>query len=243
MLQAIATVARRFEYVCRRRESNAMNDSISVYVVDDDEAVLLSVKAMLSQHGYGCLCFLRAEEFLRNARFDQPGCIITDLQMPEISGVELQRRLVAAHSPLSVVVVTGVADVPTTVALMERGAVTLLEKPYNHDDLIEAVQKGIAQSREKWSLRRSQEAVRDRLAALSMDERRVMECMLTGQPNKAVAHRLELSMRTVDRRRQAVLEKMGVRTAPELALLLGTAGISPSLDATTDDVNPLVEGN
>lgn len=218
-----------------------MNDSISVYVVDDDEAVLLSVKAMLSQHGYGCLCFLTAEEFLRNARLDQPGCVITDLQMPEITGVELQQRLVDANSPLSVVVVTGVADVPTTVALMKRGAVTLLEKPYDHDDLIEAVQKGIAQSRETWALQQSQQSVRDRLQALSLDERRVMECMLTGQPNKAVAHRLELSMRTVDRRRQAVLEKMGVRTAPELALLLGTAGISPQLEAPADDGDPLSE--
>jgi two-component system response regulator DctR len=124
------------------------------------------------------------------------------------------------------VVVTGVADVPTTVAMMERGAVTLLEKPYNHDDLVRAVERGLAVSRERWLQKLNQKSVVERLATLSEDERRVMECMLTGQPNKAVAHRLELSMRTVDRRRQAVLEKMGVRTAPELALLLGAAGIS-----------------
>jgi len=203
-----------------------MIDSYTIYVVDDDEAVLLSVQAMLNQHGYSCRCYLTAEEFLRDAPRDQPGCVITDLQMPEISGVELQKQLLADESPLSVVVVTGVADVPTTVALMERGAVTLLEKPYNHDDLVHAVERGLEVSRLRWLEKQNRQTVVDRLATLSEDERRVMECMLTGQPNKAVAHRLELSMRTVDRRRQAVLEKMAVRTAPELALLLGSAGIS-----------------
>ncbi len=198
----------------------------AIYVVDDDEAVLLSVQAMLMQHGYECRCYLTAEDFLREAPNDRPGCVITDLQMPEVSGIELQQRLLADESPLTVVVVTGVADVPTTVALMERGVVTLLEKPYNHDDLVQGVERALELSREKWLQRQNNNSVRTRLATLTDDERRVMECMLTGQPNKAVAHRLELSMRTVDRRRQAVLEKMGVRTAPELALLLGAAGIT-----------------
>ena len=81
-------------------------------------------------------------------------------------------------------------------------------------------------SRNRWMQKQNHQSVVDRLATLSEDERRVMECMLIGQPNKAVAHRLKYSMRTIDRRRQTMLEKMGVRTAPELALLLGTAGIS-----------------
>ena len=213
-----------------------MIESATVYVVDDDEAVLLSVQAMLSQHGYLCRCYLSAEAFLHNATSDGPGCVITDLQMPEVSGVELQQRLLASQSPLSVVVVTGVADVPTTVALMERGAVTLLEKPYNHDDLVRAVERGLATSRERWLQKRDEQTVLDRLASLTEDERRVMECMLTGQPNKAVAHRLELSMRTVDRRRQAVLEKMRVRTAPELALLLGATRLSQLPSGTSTNV-------
>ncbi len=216
-----------------------MSEAVSIYVVDDDEAVLMSVQAMLNQHGYQCRCFLTAEEFLRSTPADLPGCVVTDLQMPQITGVELQQRLVAAKSPLSVVVVTGVADVPTTVAMMERGAVTLLEKPYNHDDLVKSVERGLALSRDNWSKRQSRDAVLERLASLSEDERRVMDCMLTGQPNKAVAHRLELSMRTVDRRRQAVLEKMGVRTAPELALLLGAAGIStPAANPESENSQP-----
>jgi FixJ family two-component response regulator len=103
-----------------------MNETTTIYVVDDDEAVLLSVKAMLGQHGYQSRGYLSAKQFLAEAPTDCPGCVITDLQIPEISGVELQQRLLAANSLLSVVVVTGVADVPTAVALMERGAITLL---------------------------------------------------------------------------------------------------------------------
>ena len=205
-----------------------MTNSVAIFVVDDDEAVLLSVKAMLSQHGYQARGFLSAQEFLSEAPVDAPGCVVTDLQMPGITGVELQQRLLVANSLLSVVVVTGVADVPTAVSLMERGAVTLLEKPYDHTDLVRAVEKGLALSREHYRQKQELSSVETCLATLNDDERRVMECMLTGQPNKAIAHRLELSMRTVDRRRQAVLEKMGVRTAPELAMLLGRAQVTPA---------------
>src|SRR5262245_45380092 len=113
-----------------------MTETSHVYAVDDDEAVLASVKAVLSLYGHRVACYSSAEEFLEEASLEDPGCVVTDLQMPEVSGVELQRRLLAAHSPLAVVVVTGVADVPTAVTMMERGAVTLLEKPYDHAALL-----------------------------------------------------------------------------------------------------------
>jgi FixJ family two-component response regulator len=204
-----------------------MNESATIYVVDDDDAVLLSVKALLSQHGYEVRCYMSAGQFLAEAPVDSPGCVITDVQMPGISGMELQQRLLAAKSLLSVIVVTGVADVPTAVALMESGAVTLLEKPYDHNDMLSAVERGLTASRERWEQWQEEQYALERLATLTDDERHVMKCMLAGQPNKAIASRLDLSMRTVDRRRQAVLEKMGVTTVPELALLLGTTRLSP----------------
>jgi len=206
-----------------------MNESKTVYVVDDDEGVLLSVKALLAQHGYQVHCYLSAGQFLDEAPTDRPGCVVTDVAMPEISGSELQQRLLAADSVLAVVIVTGVADVPMAVALMEGGAVTLLEKPYNHVALLDAVERGLAVSRERWERRRGDEAALERLAMLTDEERQVMEWMLAGQPNKAIARRLDLSMRTVDRRRQAVLGKMEVKSVPELALLLGqTRSLQPS---------------
>jgi FixJ family two-component response regulator len=205
-----------------------MSAPAAVYVVDDDDAVLLSLKALLSQHGYQVRCYLSAGQFLAEAPVDSPGCVITDVQMPGINGMELQQQLVASKSQLSIIVVTGVADVPTAVTLMESGAVTLLEKPYDHNDLLNAVERGLAASRARWEQWKQRQSALERLSSLTDDERQVMKCMLSGQPNKAIARRLDLSMRTVDRRRQAVLEKMGVATVPELALLLGTTRLSPS---------------
>ena len=198
-----------------------------VYVVDDDEAVLLSVKAILSQHGYQVHCYSSAEEFLALIPTDVAGCVITDVQMPGMDGIELQERLKTAQ-PFSVVVVTGVADVPLAVTMMERGAVTLLEKPYDHIDLLDAVAKGVASSRNRSEAVHNKDTVQQRLATLSSEEQKVLDCMLADKPNKAIAHCLDLSMRTVDRRRRAVLDKMQVNSIPELALLMGTAGLSKS---------------
>src|SRR5262249_18725869 len=102
-----------------------------VYVVDDDIVVLTSVDALLSQYDYQVHCFATAARFLEHADLNSAACLITDVQMPEIDGAQLLHRLKMANSPISVVVVSGVADVPTAVALMEGGAVTLLEKPYD----------------------------------------------------------------------------------------------------------------
>lgn len=203
-----------------------MAEPTTIYVVDDDEAVLLSVNALLSQHGYIVRCYLSAAEFLADASLDNCGCLVTDVQMPDINGMELQRRLLSADSPLSVVVVTGVADVPMAVELMKSGAVTLLEKPYDHNDLLEAVRNGLAASREHWETIHRQRGVAERLATLTDEEREVMNLMVAGKPNKAIARGLKLGMRTIDRRRQSVLKKMGVDTVPELALLLGSAQVA-----------------
>jgi two-component system response regulator FixJ len=203
-----------------------MTESTIVYVVDDDEVVLTSVEALLKQHGYQASCFLSAAEFLARADVDCPGCVVTDVLMPGMDGIELQRRLLEAQSPLSVVVVTGVADVPTAVAMMESGALTLLEKPYDHQRLLAAVERGLAASRERSQIRQKEQTVAQHLALLSEEERRVLELMVAGKPNKAIARGLNLGLRTVDRRRRAVLEKMSVQTVPQLALLLDESRVA-----------------
>ena len=134
-----------------------MNEVNTVYVVDDDDAVLLSAKAVLGQHGYRVECFSSADQFLSQVSLDQPGCVVTDLQMPGMDGVELQQQLRERGSPFSAVIVTGVADVATAVKLMERGAVTLLEKPYDHLALLQAVEQGLAASLDRWQQQRYQD--------------------------------------------------------------------------------------
>lgn len=191
-----------------------------LYVVDDDPIVLQSVKAVLVQHGFSPICYQSAEVFLREAIHDRPGCIVTDLQMPGINGLELQERLLANGSPLSVIFLTGIADVPTVVKIMRNGAATLLEKPYASQDLVNAIENALASSQARWQTTCQQRRVRMLEATLTNEERTVMRLMLNGVPNKNIASSMDIGMRTVDRRRQAIFTKMGVATVAELAVLL-----------------------
>lgn len=197
-----------------------MRDVSSVFVVDDDEAVLLSVKALLQRQGYDVQCYESADRFLGEQLLSQPGCLVTDVRMPGMDGIELQEKLLSEKSPLSVVVVTGVADVPSTVHIMKNGAVTLLQKPYQPGELVAAVKQGLESSMVRWRQQRIQLDIIERLKLLTDDEKGVMQCMLQGQPNKQIIHELTMSARTVDRRRRSVLEKMGTGSVAELASLL-----------------------
>jgi two-component system response regulator FixJ len=192
-----------------------------IYVVDDDAAVLNSLAALLGAHGFEVQCYSSADDFLRETPMNRRGCVITDVAMPGMSGVDLVRRLHEQKSPMSVVVVTGVANVPMAVSLMEYGAITLLEKPYDSEQLLKAVNRGLTISGRQCEQWQREQDVQRRLSQLTDEERSVMDRLLADKPNKAISAELHLSLRTVDRRRQAVLEKLGVTSVPELALMLG----------------------
>jgi two-component system, LuxR family, response regulator FixJ len=198
-----------------------MNGDAMIYVVDDDAAVLSSLQALLSAHNYQVQCFSSAEQFLREVTTNRRGCVITDVAMPGMSGVDLVRRLHESKSALSIVVVTGVATVPMAVSLMEFGAITLLEKPYDTEQLLKAVERGLTLSGQHCEQTQREQDIQRRLSQLSDEERNVMDRLLADKPNKAISAELHLSLRTVDRRRQSVLEKLGVGSVPELALMLG----------------------
>lgn len=208
------------------------NDTINgdcrcVYVVDDDEVVLQSTDALLSQNDYRVTCFSSARAFLAKIPLHSCGCLIADVQMPEMTGTELIQQLADAASTLSVIVISGVADVPTAVSVMQHGAATLLEKPYNPQELLRAIDVALARSCERWQEYDTERSLRSRLAELSAEERAVMKLMLQGEPNKAIASDLGLSLRTVDRRRQTVLAKMRAESVPALATLLASHFSSP----------------
>lgn len=209
-----------------------MNEPSRIYVVDDDKAVLMSVKALLAELDSDLHCYLSAEQFLSEADIDRPGCLVTDLQMPGITGMELQQQLVQAKSPLSIVVVTGVVDVPTTVTLMKTGAVMLLEKPYEPADLVRAVKEALTASHQRWQQDQHKQTILQRLSQLTDEERQIMESMLANKTNKSIAQQLHLSMRTMDRRRSAILETMQVKSVTELAALLSRA--SPANRVTSE---------
>lgn len=198
-----------------------MNDTtLTAYLIDDDRAVLHSVSELLDAAGIPTLAFISAEQFLHQLTPAIAGCIVTDLRMQGMSGADLLRVLRDAGCKLPVIVVSGHADVPVTVDVMEHGAVTLLQKPYKADELLEAVERALEIYRNDQHRTEQLDDIRRRIDSLQPDEYGVMKLMIHGKPNKAIAAELEISMRTVDRRRSAVLEKMGVASAPEVARLV-----------------------
>ena len=201
-----------------------MHETLPVFVVDDDVQVLDSVRCLLSCARHDVHCFVSAKDFLEQLQPEQTGCLVTDLSMPDMDGLELQQQLRSMNSMLSVVIVTGRADVGTAVHLMRNGAVTLLEKPYPAEQLLEAVNDSLNLSVDRAERHRQRTEARRLLSLLDDDEREVVALAADGLPNKAIAQRLSLSPRTVDRRRQSAFSKLGIASPAGFARLISQAG-------------------
>ncbi len=197
--------------------------SYRVMVVDDDPNVLPLVEKMLSYGGYRPELFTNPSDLLQTAGENDVGCVTTDLKMPEIGGIELQTRLIQSGSCLSVVAISGQADVKSTIKLMSQGAVTLLEKPFRSTELIAQVQNAIRISHERFERKHRVLGARRAISLLTDEELEIMRMGARGLPNKAVSHELALSSRTVDRRRQSAFTKLAVRSEAEFALLAALA--------------------
>jgi len=193
---------------------------VIVYLVDDDESILHSQLALLTAAGISAETFSSAEAFMNSLTPHSAGCVVTDLKLSGMSGLDLQRKLVASNSTLPLIVVSGHANVSTTVEIMKNGAITLLQKPYAANKFLDAVRRGLDQFVENRERTTEINSIQERLASLLEGEMDVLELMIAGQPNKVISTELEISMRTVDRRRSIVLEKMQVASAPELARLV-----------------------
>lgn len=188
-----------------------------VFLIDDDPAVRTSVSLLLSSMGHAVEAFEGAQQFLDGYRKGRPGCIVVDVRMPGLSGLELQGRLKEAGISLPVIVITGYGDIPMAVRAMQAGAVTFLEKPFREQELWENVQRAIeldAESRRRAGRRAQWE---ERLARLTNAERQVLDRVVAGQPNKQIAAELGVSQRTVEVRRANVMRKMEVASVVELA--------------------------
>lgn len=198
----------------------AVADRPLVCVVDDEEAVRRITAQVLEHHGFQVRSYAAAEPFF--AEFDDNAidCVVTDLRMPHVDGAQLQQRLQDRGSIVSLVVLSGHADVRTAVKLMENGAVTLLEKPYQPKELADAVEKAVAQTKSRRSEEHDLRTAKAGFASLTEEERAVCDLMVAGLPNKTIAMRLDISMRTVDRRRSTVLSKMSVDSVSELSSVI-----------------------
>ncbi|WP_419194501.1 response regulator transcription factor [Novipirellula herctigrandis] len=190
-----------------------------VCIVDDERAVLDVVKRMIQSGGYDCRCYQTANELL-DAFDESVDCVVTDLKMPEMDGAELLEKIRELDRLVSVVVLTAHADIPTTVNLMQQGAVSLIEKPVDANQLLSTVDKAIELTRAQRRLRSEANDARRRIHSLSANELDVLREMISGAPNKAIAMRLQISSRTLDRRRQHILEVMKLDSVAELATVV-----------------------
>jgi two-component system response regulator FixJ len=197
----------------------------TVFVVDDDKTFLESIAALLQTMGFRPATYDSSEAFLRSFDPEQPGCLILDIRLPNISGLALQERLSQFPLRPPIIVLTAFAEISTALRAMRQGAVDFLEKPSTQNELLAAVRRALELDGEQRTRHREREALRARLALLSTPERQVLNLVLEGCPNKKIATTLGVSRRAVEDRRARVMQKLEVSNLPELVRLAISAGV------------------
>lgn len=197
-----------------------MSISPLVAVIDDDEAICDSLAGLLESEGYRAETFLSAESFLVHHFAAAPGCAIVDIKMPGMSGLELQRELVKRGSSIPVVMLTSHGDVATAVTALKAGAVDFIEKPFNVAALLGTVGEALRRNDRDTRIEAEHAAFQCQLAQLTVREREVMDLVAAGDPNKVVAAKLGISVRTAEVHRAKVMEKMGCTNLSALIHLL-----------------------
>ena len=190
-----------------------------VFIVDDDEAIRRSSSLLLETVGIKTETFTSCEEFLNAYDPAQAGCLVLDVRMRGMSGLELQAKLKADRVDIPVVIITGHGDVPMAVKAMQNGAIGFIEKPFRDQVLLDNVQKAIELETQVRRERIKRTDIEAKLALLTKREREIMDLLITGKANKMIAHELGISHKTVDFHRGNILEKMGVDSVVELLRL------------------------
>lgn len=198
-----------------------------VYIVDDDEAVRDSLSVLLESKFFAVTSFASAVEFLAAAASLRAGCLIVDIRMPEMDGLELQQHLIDRSIDFPLIVITGHGDVPLAVQAMKAGAIDFIEKPFASDAILHSIEMGLSRLTIP-DEDPTKVAAAAKLALLSPRELQVLEGLLAGLPNKSIAYDLEISPRTVEIHRARVMDKMGARSLSELIRLALAAGLRPN---------------
>ncbi|HKK56233.1 response regulator FixJ [Marinobacter sp.] len=192
----------------------------TVYVVEDDEAVRDSLELLLKSDGKPVKTYDNATSFLKDYSEKMSGCLVLDIRMPGMDGMELQKKLNEKHSILPIIFVTGHGDVPMAVDAMKEGAIDFIQKPYREEALLEKVDAALAQDTEqRKTLGEKQEIIR-RVKSLTPREHEIMDRMIQGQANKVIAIELEISQRTVEIHRSRVMHKMGTHSLAHLVRMI-----------------------
>jgi FixJ family two-component response regulator len=196
-----------------------------LHVVDDDASFRTAIGRLLRASGYEVVLYQSGDEFLENPRRKEPGCILLDIRMPGLSGLELQDRLRKMDSILPIVFLTGHGDIPTSVRAIKAGAEDLLSKPVEKKVLIEAIERALARYRERRAEHDRLDALRALVTALTPRETEVFGLMVRGKLNKQIAHKLGTSERTIKAHRHSIMQKLQVQSVAEAVSIAERLGI------------------
>jgi FixJ family two-component response regulator len=196
-----------------------------VFIVDDDASMRDSLKNLIRSVGLRAELFASAQEFLRSKHPAVPSCLVLDVRLPGLSGLDLQKRMAEAGLQIPIIFVTGHGDIPMTVRAMKAGAVEFLTKPFRDQDLLDAIQQALERDREARNQRAEIEELRSRFASLTPREREVMARVVAGLLNKQIGAELGSSETTVKIHRHQVMEKMEAGSLPELVRMADRLGL------------------
>jgi len=197
----------------------------TVFLLDDEPGMLRALDRLLKAEGFTVRAFTSAKAFVESYRQEVPGCLVLDIAMPELNGLELQQRLVSSENPLPIIFLTGRADVPMSVKAMKAGAVDFLTKPVKDVDLLQAVRSALQRSAEQHVVDSQLDSLRQRYASLTPRECEVMALVVAGVLNKQIAAALGIVERTVKVHRGRVMEKMGVNSLADLVRVAERLGL------------------
>jgi FixJ family two-component response regulator len=196
------------------------NDGAVVMVVDDDAGVRNAMRSLLKSVGLDSTLFSSAQEFLNAYQPSQRGCLVLDIRMPGMSGMELQQQLNVRGAVVPVIFMSGHADIPMAVEAMQHGAFDFLQKPFRDQDLLDRIQRAIASDAERRKSLGEHERIKSHLESLTPREREVLDLMTQGKQNKVVGQELGVSPRTIEIHRARVMEKMGANSVAELVRMM-----------------------
>ena len=205
----------------------------TVHIVDDDASFRVAIERRLKKEGYGVATYGTAQQLLdRLPADDAPGCILLDVEIPGLTGPELQERLGQLGSVLPIVFLTGHGDIPTSVRTIKAGAEDFLTKPVSSEDLLHAIEKALVHQKVLLDQREKLDAMRERIASLTPREREVFALVVRGKINKQIAFALGTTERTIKAHRHSVMEKMQVQSLAELVSIAERVGIPANTGET-----------
>jgi two-component system response regulator FixJ len=196
--------------------STASAQKSTVYIVDDDQAIRHAMELLMRSVGLDYEIFHSGDDFLTDHTNDRAGCLVLDIRMPGLGGLELQEKLNTMGSTLPIIFITGHGDVPMAVEAMQKGAVDFIQKPFRDQELLDRIGEALKADQQRRSAREEQAEIQGRIGKLTNRERQVLDLVVTGKPNKVIAYELGVSQRTVEIHRARVMEKMEAKSLADL---------------------------